>query len=1297
MKNIVLSVFFIISFCVAKPTAAQVLEKQLVAEPTNQLAAAAQKLGDARRGAIIFHQPHMGCNKCHSVDGQESLMGPDLTQLGTDASDVQIVEGILNPSKQIRNGFESVSVLTTDGVVRTGLLVSDDEKRIILKDVANNGEKITISDEDIEFKKPNPVSIMPAGQVNQLAGRQQFLDLVRYLIEVRDGGSAKARELQPPAHLLVAPLIPKYEKTIDHAGMIAGLDSDSLKRGAEIYNRLCINCHGTKDKPGSLPTSLRFASGKFKNGSDPYSMYQTLSRGFGMMLPQTWMVPKQKYDVIHYIRSEFLEPHNPSQHFAINDRYLSGLPKGDSQGPEPVIVQPWVNMDYGPSMIGTFETGKDATNFAYKGIAVRLDNGPGGVSRGNAWTVFDHDTMRVSTAWTKPKNEDDAPFINWQGIHFDGRHNIHPRVSGDVHLSNLNGPGWANPKTGLFDDPRLVGRDGRKYGPLPNDWATLKGIYSHGPRTVIDYKIGQTQVQESPMLLTADDAILKGNATTFARAMNIGSRDRDMLLQVATIEQGMRISNQGKAVVLDSSRPQRAKPTAFTFNGASFVQSNDGGAFDMTSSDYSITARIRTKDDGTIFSKTADSNKWAPDCKAFFIRDGRLTLDIGWVGAVQSKTKITDGKWHDVAMTWRKSGSVLLYVDGKLRGSGTLNPKGRVQKHVVRIGFTANNFPRKPHFEGDLQDVRFYQRVLDPVELSQQSLKGNSLISSWTLHGSLDDEQGKHNLAPHSHVVKPSSVSRIAAGLSMEIDNAEWLMDDQRLCLKIPAGKAALNFVLWTRSSGFDDVTDTADDLASVFVKNPSPDLSELTQGGPQRWPEKLTTTVPRGNDDGPFAVDVLTVPSVNPWLARVRLSGFDFYEDGDRMAVCSWDGDVWLVSGLSQIDRGGSQPVELTWQRIASGLFQPLGLKIVDGKVYVSCRDQITILNDLNHDGETDFYECFNRDHQVTDHFHEFAMGLQTDDEGNFYYAKSARHALKALVPHHGTLLRVSKDGSRTDILATGFRAANGVCLNPDGSFVVTDQEGHWNPKNRINWVKEGGFYGNMFGYHDVTDSSDDAMQQPLCWITNAFDRSPAELLWVDSEKWGPLDGQLLNLSYGYGKVYVVPHEEINGQKQGGMCELPIPQFPTGTMRGRFRDKDGQLYLCGMFAWAGSQQQDGGLYRIRYTGKTVHLPVKLAATKQGMKLTFSGELERAAAEDINNYNVKVWSLKRTANYGSEHYDEHSLKIAESKLASDGQTVTISLPEIKPTWCMEIRYKLKSVDGKTIDGTVHNTVHNLGD
>jgi hypothetical protein len=299
-------------------------------------------------------------------------------------------------------------------------------------------------------------------------------------------------------------------------------------------------------------------------------------------------------------------------------------------------------------------------------------------------------------------------------------------------------------------------------------------------------------------------------------------------------------------------------------------------------------------------------------------------------------------------------------------------------------------------------------------------------------------------------------------------------------------------------------------------------------------------------------------------------------------------------------------------------------------------------------------------------------------------------------VVPHHGTLLRVSADGSTTDILATGFRAANGVCLNGDGTFVVTDQEGHWNPKNRINWVKPGKFYGNMFGYHDVTDSSDAAMEQPLCWITNAFDRSPGELLWVPPNAWGPLAGKLLNLSYGTGKLFVVPFEEMQGQKQGGMCSLPVGPLPTGVMRGRFHPHDRQLYCCGMFAWAGSVTQPGGLYRIRYTGQRMYLPIGLAAKEKQIELSFTDQLDPAAASDSANYSLKVWSLKRTANYGSDHYNEQSVTIERAEVSIDGRTLTLHVPDLRPTWCMEIACRLVGQDGGRHERLIHNSVFRLG-
>ena len=53
-----------------------------------------------------------------------------------------------------------------------------------------------------------------------------------------------------------------------------------------------------------------------------------------MQGPQTWMVPRQKYDVIHYIREAYLKPHNPGQYREVDADYLAGLPSGSSRGPE---------------------------------------------------------------------------------------------------------------------------------------------------------------------------------------------------------------------------------------------------------------------------------------------------------------------------------------------------------------------------------------------------------------------------------------------------------------------------------------------------------------------------------------------------------------------------------------------------------------------------------------------------------------------------------------------------------------------------------------------------------------------------------------------------------------------------------------------------------------------------------------------------------------------------------------------------------------------------------------------------
>jgi hypothetical protein len=160
-------------------------------------------------------------------------------------------------------------------------------------------------------------------------------------------------------------------------------------------------------------------------------------------------------------------------------------------------------------------------------------------------------------------------------------------------------------------------------------------------------------------------------------------------------------------------------------------------------------------------------------------------------------------------------------------------------------------------------------------------------------------------------------------------------------------------------------------------------------------------------------------------------------------------------------------------------------------------------------------------------------------------------------------------------------------------------------------------------------------------------------------------------------------------------MCALPLPPFPTGIMRGRFHPTDGQLYSCGMFAWAGNQTQPGGFYRVRYTGKPTDLPVGLKARAKTLEIAFTDPLDVTTASNPASYGVKVWGLKRSAQYGSKHIDEHPLTVAGAALGVDGKTVRLTIPDLAPTWGMEVKYRLKGADGRAVSGTVHNTVHAL--
>ncbi len=218
--------------------------------------------------------------------------------------------------------------------------------------------------------------------------------------------------------------------------------------------------------------------------------------------------------------------------------------------------------------------------------------------------------------------------------------------------------------------------------------------------------------------------------------------------------------------------------------------------------------------------------------------------------------------------------------------------------------------------------------------------------------------------------------------------------------------------------------------------------LADFKSGGTLHWPEAVVTQgvlASSSTPDGAYVLDQLTPPVKNPWGRRVRFAGIDFFKDSTKAALCTWDGDVWIVSGID------ASLANLTWKRYASGGYETLGLKIVDDVIYTSGRDQITRYHDLNQDGEADYYENFNNQVTSSTGFHEFQFDLLTDAEGNFYTAKAgpvngggsgfgSGGGNGVITAFAGTIQKVSKDGKKREIYATGFRAPNGIGVSPTG-----------------------------------------------------------------------------------------------------------------------------------------------------------------------------------------------------------------------------------------------------------------------
>ncbi|MEX1041239.1 MAG: hypothetical protein WDZ51_11440 [Pirellulaceae bacterium] len=181
--------------------------------------------GDAARGEMIFRSAELSCMKCHAVSGAGGDIGPDLSPVGANSPVDYMITSILQPELVVKEAYLMRTVLTIDGKVYQGVVVSEDDQRLILKE--GSGQEVVIPLDDVDAEKEGG-SLMPKGLANFLT-QQEFLDLNRFLAELGKPGPYVVRstptvqrwralkELPSALSAESVPTVGEFESTIAEA------------------------------------------------------------------------------------------------------------------------------------------------------------------------------------------------------------------------------------------------------------------------------------------------------------------------------------------------------------------------------------------------------------------------------------------------------------------------------------------------------------------------------------------------------------------------------------------------------------------------------------------------------------------------------------------------------------------------------------------------------------------------------------------------------------------------------------------------------------------------------------------------------------------------------------------------------------------------------------------------------------------------------------------------------------------------------------------------------------------------
>lgn len=420
-----------------------------------------------------------------------------------------------------------------------------------------------------------------------------------------------------------------------------------------------------------------------------------------------------------------------------------------------------------------------------------------------------------------------------------------------------------------------------------------------------------------------------------------------------------------------------------------------------------------------------------------------------------------------------------------------------------------------------------------------------------------------------------------------------------------------------------------------------------------------------------------------------LEVSGMDWLADG-RLAVCTRKGDVWIISNPH-----AAKAADVGYKLFASGLHEPLGLRVEGDSLLVMQRTELTRLRDTDGDGEADEYLTDARGWNVSGAYHGYAYGPKRDGKGNDWMTLNVDmgdHANNK-IGWRGWAVIKGADGTVIPMCA-GFRSPCGLGANREGDMFCVDQQGTWVPATPVFHLRKGIFTLNPEGldsqkrpesplhmaapvpnkvpYPEAIHAVPQ-MVPPAVWLPyNKAGRSGTDIALCDAGgKFGPFDGQLMIAEFTDAKINRVFLEKVDGEYQGAAFPF-IGGFASGIVRLSF-SKEGDLFV-GMTSrgWSSLGTRAYGLQRVHWNGKTEFAIKEMHAQSDGFTLVFTEPVDAATAGNPASYAMSSYTYLYSSAYGSDEIDGQTLKITSAEVSADKLSVRLKVDGLRALYVHEL-------------------------